>query len=464
MSLVPATPEAYKLLHDGAIALSRVEDAGIRIDVEYLDNTIKEVSDKINEIKARIYDTDVWYRWRRKFGERANISARQQLAAIFFGELGYAPTKRTRTGNVAADEEVLVHIDHPFCRAYTRLQKLEKLHGTYLLGVRREVQGDLLHPSYNLHTVITYRGSCSDPNFQNIPIRDPVMGRYIRQAFIPREPGWRLVESDFKGIEVCVAACYHKDPTMLRYIRDGYDMHRDMAAECYLLPRDKVPKACRQQAKALFVFAQFYGDYYVSCAKSLWEAVVRHKLATADDVDIHEHLATNGILKLGACDPKQSPTSGTFEKHIHEVEQRFWGERFPVYDRWRRDWYKAYLKEGGFSTHTGFRVEGVYTRNFVINCPVQGSAFHCLLWVLIRLVRELRRRGMRSMVVGQIHDSIIADIHPDEFDEYIALVRHLIEEALPAAYPWIITPMQAEMEACPVGGTWYDKQPVEMVA
>ena len=268
------------------------------------------------------------------------------------------------------------------------------------------------------------------------------------------------MEVDYGALEVRIAACYHKDPTMMDYIRTGHDLHEDMAVECFLLPQDQVTKETRFQAKSSFVFAEFYGDYYISVAQALWEAFDRHKLTTSDGVTLKKHLRQHGIHELGDCNPDNAPRPNTFEQHIKDVEDRFWGDRFSIYAGWKRAWWDAYNDAGGFDMLTGFHVEGVYRRNQVINYPVQGAAFHCLLWSLIQLQRKLRRHRMRSVIIGQIHDSIVLDVHCDEFDDVIGWAKMITVDRLRKAWPWIIVPLEVDFEAAPPGGSWYDKKEI----
>ena len=112
---------------------------------------------------------------------------------------------------------------------------------------------------------------------------------------------------------------------------------------------------------------------------------------------------------------------------------------------------------------TGFRVDGIYGRNDVINYPVQGAAFHCLLWCLIQLQRWLNAAGMKSLIVGQIHDSIVLDVTDDEAKEVLAKAHEIMTEDLPKHYSWIIVPMEVEAEMTPLGGSWFTKEKVDLV-
>jgi hypothetical protein len=176
-------------------------------------------------------------------------------------------------------------------------------------------------------------------------------------------------------------------------------------------------------------------------------------------VTVAEHLEMNGVSRgLGQCDPNEKPEPETFERHIKDIEDNFWNERFPVYTAWKRSWYEKYLRTGGFQMFTGFGINAFLKRNDIINWPVQGSAFHCLLWSIIRLVQRLRRNKMKSRVVGQIHDCAIADVHPRERDDYIHMARQIMTEEVRRYWEWIIVPLETETEICEVDASWHEKK------
>jgi len=457
----PATPDAYRLLHHGCIALSNVEANGMRIDVGYLERTFKDLDFKIKDLEQEIKSDKIFKLWKRQYGERTNLGSREQLGKILFDVLGHKCDNRTPTGKPKMDAATIASIEEPFAKLFVEIEQLKKIKNTFLSGIRKQVQDGFIHPVFNLHTVQTYRSSSDSPNFQNFPIRDPKAGELIRRCFIPRE-GHRIVEIDYTGLEVRIAACYHKDPTMLQYIKDeSKDMHRDMAAECFKCKPDQVSKELRYCGKNMFVFPQFYGDFYINNAKSLWESIdaMGHEV---DGVPMKEHLQQNGIRELGLCEPQEKPRTGTFEKHLQQVEKRFWNERFPVYGKWKKDWHQKYIRQGGFNTLTGFKIEGLLGKNDAINYPVQGSAFHCLLWSLIQLNNWLNKNNKRSKLVGQIHDSIVADVHDDELDEFLQIAKTIMTKKIRQKFEWINVPLDVEAEITPVNGSWFEKKEVEI--
>jgi hypothetical protein len=641
----------YQLLHHGAIAIAKVEANGFRIDTEKLDRSLATIEGDIALAKSEIQSDKIWKLWRKRFPDKCNINSREQLGVVLFDVMGLECHQRTATGKYSTDIDELAKVDHPFVGLYVRYAGLGKLASTYLRGIKRETVNGYLHPSFKLHSTATYRSSSEMPNFQNLPIRDPVKGKWIRDVFIPRD-GCRIVELDYSGIEVKIAACYHHDPTMLTYLKDPTkDMHRDMAADCYMIRPDQVSKkarycnpveapiwmgdlsfrpigevkvgdyvmgwhrkdnarkgllkskvlaihrhnspvvkvtmasgrvircspdhfwlsgktkgfrsegqkeafvnpevgrvlcrvvdpvgkcppnlvrkagwlggildgegtgmnwcrpvkqkrirksirsrssfyrndeivsvvpdgnevvigmttetgnyvawgyASKNCAKNMFVFPQFYGSYYPDCAKHLYRAIdsLGLKIEGAE-TSIKDHLAKKGIASMGKCDHdrKRTPTPGTFEHHIQSVERHFWKKRFPVYAEWKRTWFNDYTRRGYFDTLTGFRIRGEMRRNEVINYPVQGSAFHCLLWSLIELQRLIEYNGMKTLAVGQIHDSIVLDVPDRELKKVLRLTKHVMGTRLLKAYSWINVPIEIEAEVTPVNGSWFEKAP-----
>lgn len=462
----PATSEAYRLLHEGAIALARMEHNGIRIDEEYLHRAIKEVGDKIYHNENELKKDPIYKNWRKRFGDKTKLGSKEQLALIVFEDMGYTCRERTKpstkfpNGRPKADESSFAHIeDVPFIKNYFENEKLKKLQSTYLGGIRKEVTSEgRVHTVFNTHLVVTFRSSCSDPNLQNVPIRNPEIGEIIRRAFIPDDNS-HLVELDYGRIEVHAGSWYHKDKTMLKYLRDPTtDMHRDMAFQIYKFTEKdvdkKVFKQARYGAKNKFVFPQFYGDYYKNCARNMWEWIDSGNLKTLDGKSIKEKFPKG----LGKLDDDSIPAVETFAHHMKEIEHHFWNVRFPTYTRWKKSLYEKYLNTGGVNTLTGFLIQGIYKKNEILNSPIQGLAFHCLLWSIIRIDKELRRRKMKSKLVLNIHDSLIASVPRKELQDYIYLARSIMIDELTKAWPFICTPLEVEPEVTPFESSWHEKE------
>lgn len=447
----PISMNAYNLFHEGILALADIEATGIRVDVPYLKDQQEKISARILALEKELWRQPEVKEWKTYFKDKTNLNSSSQLSTVLYKILKLESTKSTIKGNVSVDDEVLQQIRLPFVKIILSIRKLAKVRDTYLESLLREQIYGLLHPSFNLHLVSTYRSSSDSPNFQNIPVRDPEQGGIVRRAILPLNDNHIIGEVDYAGIEVCISACYHKDSVMIKYIHDKTkDMHRDMAAKCYCLSPEQVGKKIRYCGKNGFVFPEFYGSYYEQVAPSLWKMINEHKLVTEDKIPLKKWLAGKGLTNLAK-----------FKDHIKDVERWFWYEQFPVYTAWKKRWYKSYLKQGWFDTITDFRCSGPMRRNEVINYPVQGSAFHCLLWSLTQIHQWLTVNEMETKIIGQIHDSIVFSFHPDEIDKVLEKVRRVMCEDIRKHWPWITVPLEIEVELAPAGKSWNDKVKVE---
>ena len=472
------TYEAYKLLLDGTKVLSRIEHNGVRVDVKKLDKTILRIERKIAKMENRLTKSKVYKLWTKHFGVKANIGSHTQLATILFDVMGYETTAVTKTGKVKTDKKVLEKIDHPFVRKWTEVQSWKKALSTYLVGIKKDIIQNkydgyyYVHPFYNLNVASTYRSTSNDPNFQNFPVRNWVIAEGIRDIYVPR-PGNHIVENDLAQIEVRVAASYTNDPVLVKYIKDkSTDMHRDMAAEIFMLRPDQVAKNPRYCAKNQFVFPEFYGSVFFQqqVAGELWESMsrldgMRVKKKTDDAKNptgrkLRSHLKRKGIRSLGMLNDPQSPTvPGTFVHHLKGIEDGFWNKRFTTYRDWKISWHNKYKKTASYKNKLGFQLLGDYSKNDVVNHPIQGPAFLIALWIMIELQKELDKRGMKTLLIGEIHDCIIADVPPDELQLYLDLVKEITEVRLPKdpMWGWLTVPIEIEAEVTPVDGSWAQK-------
>lgn len=451
----PDSRDAYQLVHDGAIALAEVEAAGMRIDIDQLEKTIRDVDGKIDELLSEQRRDEVWKTWKRRFGDKANMGSRHQLAGVLFGEMKYEVKSITKTGKAQVNEEILGEIDLPFAKRFLKVEKLKKLRSTYLIGIKRELVGEFIHPSFNQHLVLSHRSSADSPNVQNQIKRDEEFAEMLRRCFIPRDDHV-LVECDYSALEFRVNASFWRDTKMVAYASDPkLDIHRDMASECYMMPMDQVTKQARFFAKNQFVFPRLYGSDYIAISRGLWVAIHTGDLKTSDGVSLKTHLRSQGIKKLGDLDRTRTPRDGTFESRILQVQKKF-DRWFPEWKVRKDKWWNLYQERGWFRTMTGFVCSGVYSLNQVMNLPIQGPSYQCLLWSLIRMVRWLKKNKMRSRVVCEIHDSLVADVHRDELDDYMVEVKRVMTEDAREAWPWIITPLSIEADV--YKRNWFEKE------
>ncbi len=459
MNMKPTRLDAYYLLHEGIQAFARAEAQGMRIDLEYCLHKKNHLTRKIEWLRKKLMQTKFYKHWAHVM-KNPNIDSNFQLAKFLYDIKKIKPPKLTSSGRGATDEEALSELDIPEVKLILEMRKLKKIRDTYLDAFIREQTDGFVHPFFNLHTVRTYRSSSDHPNFQNIPKRDKEAMRICRKAILPRK-GHQLLEVDYSGVEVRVSQCYHKDRNMQKYIEDpSTDMHGDMAAQIFLINdfNRSIPehKYLRNAAKNGFVFPQFYGDYYKNCAENLackWGHLPKGKWKTGQGVPmpnnsyLSDHLISHGIKSYME-----------FEEHIKRVEADFWGWRFKEYNLWKEKSWEAYQRKGYIDLLTGFRVSGVMRRNEALNFPIQGSAFHCLLWSFIELDKRMRKEKWDTRLVGQIHDAILFDVHPKELDYVVPIIEKVMTQEIRKAWDWIIVPLEVEMDICDVDAPWSEKR------
>lgn len=472
--MTPKLKDAYKLLHRGSLALAQVEANGIRVDVDYLEKTIKNTTKKVKGLEVELKEDKTWRVWRNRYGDRASLGSDTQLGCVLFEELGLECKVFTASRRYSTNKEALKDIKLPFVKKLFHMRKLEDTVATFLKGIQRETVDGFLHPMFNLNTAVSYRSSCNSPNAHNWPRRDEEQADLVRRCFISR-PGWRLWELDFKGVEVAVNACYSRCPNLIKYVTDKRnDMHLDSSVDVFLLDKKRTTKKgsgkIRDLVKNRYVFPNFYGSYHCSTARDLWDGMVRDKLTVeGTDILLKDHLKKHGIKRLGACDPDSRPEPDTFEHHIAEADQIFWGPtRFFRHKQWKKELWETYQRQGYLDTFTGFRVQfgkgGPMARNDACNYPVQGSAFHCDLWTLIELQKWINKNKMRTKIVNEIHDSVIGDSPPEEVDDVMGKAKELVEKDIRKYWKWIIVPLEIEIDVAPIDGSWLDKKPYEIAA
>lgn len=376
----------------------------------------------------------------------------------------------------STDEAALERIPGKLPGLVVSWRKMQKLRDTYLAQFKREAVDEIVRPFFNINTIVTFRSSSDSPNFQNIPKRNRVAQKTIRSVICPR-PGNKIIEWDYKGVEVVVGAAYHRDPTMISYITNpANDMHRDTA--CDLFFRKPVQfsdptlkgllKNERQNTKGGLVFPAFYGSVFDQMAPDLWESMAPETRA---------HVEAHGISELyppGWETMKNQDRRGFLREdrtrpsfwvsHVAEVERILWEERFPVYAAWKRQQWETYKKQGYVDLYTGFRCYGPMKRTEVANYPIQGAAFHVLLWSLTQASPRLRRAtGGRSQLIGQIHDALVGDIHPDDEALADSLIYDWGVKRVSKAMSWLNCPLTIEKEASPVDGSWAEVRETPLI-
>lgn len=470
-------PNAYKLMHDGILALAKAERQGLRVDVEYCERQKHKLTKKIERIEKKIFDSKFYRHWQHSTRGNVNLNSGTQLGNFLYNVKKLEPKKLTAggLGKGSTDEDALKMLKIEELDWIIERSKMLKIRDTYLDGFIKEQIKDTLHTFFNLHIAKTYRSSSQNPNFQNMPTRDEATMRIVRGAVFPRK-GNQLLEMDYSGIEVGIAACYHKDRTMIEYLENDFDMHGDMAAQIFMIDdfdtANKDHSFVRKATKNGFVFPEFYGDYFKNCAVYLaqeWMQLPQGRWKNGmgvkfEGAHISDHLISKGIKEFGIMKKVGNKTVTTgFIKHLKEIEENFWEERFPEYAEWKEKHYKQYLKDGYVSLKTGFVCKGVMGKNDAINYPIQGAAFHCLLWTFTEVTKELEKRKAKTRLVGQIHDAVVVDVAPDELLEVYSIIQDIGTRKLKEHFKWINVPIKIDAELCAVDESWATKEKWEPV-
>jgi DNA polymerase-1 len=463
MQYIPEFNSAYQLLHEGILALAKAEQNGIRVDTEYIQEQMGHLNLEITALEEQVIRSRFYQHWKHSTKGQVNMYSGTQLATFLYKVKKLKVEKETTSGMGSTDDETLRQLadnyELPVLKVMLKARKLKRVKDTYLAAFEREQVNQYLHTFFNLHLVTTYRSSSDHPNFQNIPKRDEESMQLCRRALYPR-PGHQLLEIDYSGLEVRIAACYHKDPTMLKYIKDPHsDMHADMAKQLFLIKDfDKsLPThgLLRQAAKNGFVFPEFYGDYYKNCAINMacnWGELSKGMWSKGEGIRMEQGTLSDHFIRKGIH------SLSSFEEHVRKIEKDFWGRRFPIYAEWKDSWWEEYKKKGYIELYTGFRCSGVMGKNDCINYPVQGAAFHCLLWSFIQLDKFLTGERLDTRLVGQIHDSILLDVNPSELNYVTEMAHKITCFELPEVWKWIIVPLDIDADLAPVDASWADKE------
>ncbi|MFA5298366.1 MAG: DNA polymerase, partial [Lutibacter sp.] len=201
---------------------------------------------------------------------------------------------------------------------------------------------------------------------------------------------------------------------------------------------------------------QFYGDYYKNCASNLavnWGELPKHGKwkngmgIPFENVNLADHLIANGFKSLD-----------DFTLHIQKIEQDFWGKRYYTFSKWKEEWWNKYLKTGIVYSKIGFEYSGVMNKKDVVNYPIQGLAFHCLLWDIIEINKAIISEHLDTRLIGQIHDAIILDVNPKELKYIVDIVKCIMCRDIRKVWDWIIVPLDVDIEICDVDASWAEKK------
>ena len=329
-------------------------------------------------------------------GETFNVLSPKQLGQILFEKLGLPAQKKTKTG-YSTDNEILEKIKnaHPIVPVVQAIRKISKLSGTYIEGFKPLVQkGNLIHTTFNQTLTATGRLSSSEPNLQNLPVRNED-GKDIRKMFIPTKD--LLISADYSQIELRLLAHFSGDENLINAFNEGKDIHSMVAQEIFGIPAEMVAPSMRRMAKAVN-FGIIYGisEYGLS-----------------QNIGISPGKAKEYIAKYFESYPKiKDYLQGSID----------------------------FAKQNGYvMTITGRRrqIPEILSSNYqlrsfgeraAMNAPLQGSAADIIKIAMINVDNELKKRNMQSKLILQIHDELVLDVVESEVDEIKEILQQQMSD------------------------------------
>ena len=378
--------------------LARMEMNGARIDEASLAETSKVFTERMEAIERDI---------REVAGQQLNISSPRQIGELLFDRLKIdTKPKKTKTGQYVTDEATLLALKskHPVVEKILDYRGYKKLLSTYIDALPQLVNPRTghIHTSYNQAVTATGRLSSSNPNLQNIPIRDE-NGKEVRKAFIPDE-GELFFSADYSQIELRLMAHLSQDKNMVEDFNSGHDIHQATASKIFKVPLEEVTSTMRRKAKT----ANF-GIIYGISAFGLAERMEVSRGEARQLID--DYFATYPGVKE------------YMDKSIEKARQLGYtetllGRRCQLPDINSRNAV----------------VRGYAERN-AINAPIQGTAADIIKVAMIRIDKRMREEGLRSKMILQVHDELNFSVVPEEKEQLQALVINEMQNAIQLSVP-----------------------------
>ena len=378
--------------------LAEMELTGVCLDTTALAETGKNFNRRLAEYEQKIY---------AEAGETFNISSPKQVGDILFGKMKIVDKpKKTKTGQYVTSEEVLTQLRSraPIVDDILSYRGLKKLLGTYVEALPRLINPRTghIHTCFNQAITATGRLSSSDPNLQNIPIRDDD-GKEIRKSFVP-EPGCLFFSADYSQIELRIMAHLSQDEHMLDAFRSGIDIHAATAAKIWHVPVEEVTPEQRKKAKQ----ANFGIIYGIST------------YGLAQRMNISNSEARQLIDDYFATFPR---VKAYMDEAIATCREKGYAET--IYHR------RRYLPDIASRNAT---VRGFAERN-AINAPIQGSEADIIKVAMIHIFKRFATEGLRSRMILQVHDELNFSVYPEEREQVERIVIEEMENACRLSIP-----------------------------
>jgi DNA polymerase I len=374
--------------------LTDMEFEGVKVDMDFLHVYSVQLEKEAKQAEDSVF---------RQAGVKFNLASPKQLGEVLFDKLQLDPkAKKTKTGQYATGEDVLVKLSHEnkIVEDILAFRELTKLKSTYVDALPLMINNKTgrVHTSYAQAVAVTGRLSSNNPNLQNIPVRTE-RGREIRKAFIPRDSKHVLLSADYSQIELRIVAAISNDPAMCAAFKNKIDIHTATAAKVYGVEVDAVTKEMRYKAKSVN-FGIIYGQGAFGLADNLGISRTEAK----EIIDNYK--------KQFANIQKYMDDTINFARE-HGYVQTLMGRK-----RWLRDINSA-----------NFTVRGFAERN-AINSPIQGTAADMIKLAMIKTHQAMKKAGLKSKMILQVHDELIFDTVKEEVNELKPLIIECMETAM----------------------------------
>ncbi len=400
--------------------LAELEFNGITLDVPGLKKLSKEYARRLEELQEQIYGLA---------GHEFNIASPKQLAKVLFEERGLPVVKKTKTG-ASTDAEVLETLaqQDPLPAKIVEYRQYAKLKNTYLDALPAMVlpATGRIHASFHQAVAATGRLSSSDPNLQNIPIRQAA-GREIRSAFLPGKPDWKLLAADYSQVELRVLAHFSEDERLKEAFERDEDIHAMVASQVNGVPLDEVTSEMRRQAKAVN-FGVIYGQSAFGLSKQL--GIPQEEAAQFIDTYFGQYPGVEEFLAKTLAECSRNGYVTTLSGRRRMIQ----GVRSP--------------SENGPSDHrpSRSRRQLALPERTAINTVIQGSAADLIKLSMISLHHRAAREGWRAKMLLQIHDELVFELPQEDVSEFSELVKEEMVGVME-----LKVPLRVDVK---VGGNW----------
>jgi DNA polymerase-1 len=380
--------------------LADMEESGVRLDIPALKESSVVLSKQLKNIEIEVFEMA---------GKEFNISSPKMVGEILFDQLKIVEnSKKTKSGQYTTSEDVLENLKskHPIVEKILEYRKVKKLLTTYIDALPALINPNdgKVHTTYNQATTATGRLSSTNPNLQNIPIKDED-GKEIRKAFIPDE-NCLFLSTDYSQIELRIMADLSRDENMIAAFRSGQDIHAATASKIFGVPINKVTREMRRKAKTAN-FGIIYGISVFGLSEQL-----RIPRSEAKEL-IDGYFATYPGVKE------------YMDKSIEKARKKGYVET--IFHR------KRFLPDVNSRNAI---VRGYAERN-AINAPIQGSAADIIKVAMNRIYRRFKEENLQSRMIMQVHDELNFNVFADELEKVKEIVVYEMENAVQLQVPLV---------------------------